>query len=231
MAGDRLYAATGVDRNRVSTDPGETALFCLDAHTGKLLWKLANRLPAWGTPVVSDGQVFLGIGNGDIFDDAKELSLGAVLCVDAKTGEEVWQYAMGNGVIDRPAVDGTSVYVGCRSGHVYCLDRKEGKKRWKKSLDSPVVAAPALAQWCGQTDSVFAIGSRGKVCCLDPQTGEIHWTYNLTDRKPHLSAAPKVVVSRTSEGDRRQLYFGAGIGPIVSGQAVLYCLEDRLRER
>src|SRR4029077_3290183 len=131
----------------------------------------------------------------------------------------------------RPAVDETSVYVSCRSGYVYCLDRKEGKKRWKKYLDSPVVAAPALAQWCGWTDSVFAVATGGKVCCLDPHTGDVHWTYNLTSKKPHLSAAPKVVVSRTAEGDRRQIYFGAGIGHIVSGQALLYCLEDKLRDR
>jgi outer membrane protein assembly factor BamB len=231
VVGDRLYAGTGIDRNTGSTDPGETALFCLDAHTGKLIWKAATRLPAWGPPVFLGGEVFLGIGNGDVFDDAKEPSQGGVLCHDAKTGDEVWQVSLGNGVIDRPAVDERSVYVGCRSGHVYCLDRKEGKRRWKTALDSPVVAAPALAQWCGQTDSVFAVASKGKVCCLDPHTGEIHWTYNLTGQKPHLSAAPKVVVNRTAEGERRQLYFGAGIGHVVGGQAVLYCLEDKLQDR
>jgi outer membrane protein assembly factor BamB len=228
---DRVYAATGVDRNATSTDAGETALFCLDAHSGKLIWKTATGLPAWGAPVVSKGQVFLGIGNGDIFDDARDQSLGATLCLDAKSGAEIWRHPLGNGVLDRPAVDETNVYLACRDGHVYCLDRKEGKRRWQAQLGSPVVAAPALGQWCGRTDSVFAVATRGKVCCLDPETGEVHWAYNLASQNPHLSAAPKVVVSRTAEGDRRQLYFGAGIGHIVSGQAVLYCLEDKLKDR
>jgi outer membrane protein assembly factor BamB len=231
VLGDRVFAATGVDRNKTSTDAGETALFCLDAHTGKLFWKKETRHPAWGAPVVSKGQVFLGTGNGDIFDDAKDPSLGALYCLDAKTGDELWQRPFVNGVIDRPAVDESCVYVSCRNGYVYCLDRTDGNKRWKTFLESPVVAAPALAQWCGHTDSVFAIATKGKVCCLDPDFGAIHWTYNLTDQKPHLSAAPKVVVNRTAEGDRRQIYFGAAVGHIVSGQAVLYCLEDRLKDR
>ena len=33
-----------------------------------------------------------------------------------------------------------------------------------------MVAAPALAHWCGQTDSIFAVATGGKVCCLDPRT-------------------------------------------------------------
>jgi outer membrane protein assembly factor BamB len=228
VVGDRVYVGTGIDRNKADADPGETALFCVDAHTGKLIWKAATSLPAWGAPVVSKGQVFLGTGNGDIFDDAKEQSVGAVLCFDAQTGAPVWQYPLGNGVLDRPAVDDTRVYAGCRNGHVYCLDRKKGKRLWKTNLNSPVVAAPALAAGRGQTRNVFAVATGGKVCCLDPQTGAVHWTYNLTSQKPHLSAAPKVIVSRAAEADCRQIYFGAGIGHIVSGRAVLYCLEDKL---
>jgi outer membrane protein assembly factor BamB len=231
VAGGRVYAATGVDRNKVGTDAGETALFCLDAHTGKLIWKAATNLPTWGPPVVSKGQVFLGTGNGDVFDNAKEESLGAVVCFDAQAGAETWRCPVGNGVLDRPAVDDTSVYFGCRNGHVYCLDRSDGKRRWKTDLGSPAVAAPALAQWCAQTRSVIAVATGGKICCLDPQSGVIDWTYDLSDRQPHLSAAPKVVTSRAADGERRQIYFGAGLGSVVSGQAVLYCLEDKMTDR
>jgi outer membrane protein assembly factor BamB len=231
VAGGRLYAATGIDRNKLNADAGETALLCLDAYNGKLIWKAPTNLPAWGAPVVSSGKIFLGTGNGDIFDNAKEHPLGALLCFDAQTGAEVWRCPVENGVLDRPAVDETSIYFGCRDGHVHCLDRGDGKRRWKAPLDSPVVAAPALAQWCGQTASVFAVATGGKICCLDPKSGALYWTYDLTDRKPHLSAAPKVVTNRSTEEDRRQIYVGAGIGAAVGGQAVLYCLEDKMTNR
>ncbi len=238
IVGDRLYAATGVDRNKVGTDSGETALFCLDAHSGNLIWKVALKLPAWGAPVVFKGQIFLGIGNGDMLEDAQhDQPLGTLLCFDAGSGREIWHYSLANGVLDRPAVDDTSVTVGCRDGKVYSLDRRKGTKRWETSLDSPIVAAPALAQWCGKTDSVVAVATGGKVCCLDPNTGAIQWTYNLTHQNPYLSAAPKIVVSRTSEGDRRQIYFGGavnlvgtGVGRIITGQGVVYCLEDKLKD-
>ncbi len=229
-AGGRLYAATGIDRNKLDTDPGETALFCLDCPTGKLLWKTPMPHAAWGPPVLSSGQVFIGTGTGDIFEDAKGQASGALVCCDAKTGSELWRYKLANGVIDQPAVDAASAYVGCRDGHVHCVDRKKGDLRWKTNVDSPVVAAPALAQWCGDTKSVLGVGSAGKICCLDPTTGAVQWTYNLTDRKPHLSAAPKIALSRVGTAEHRQIYVGAGIGDVASGRAVIYCLEDMMRQ-
>ncbi len=227
---NRVYIGTGIDRNRLDTDPGETALFCLDAQTGTLIWKTDTRLPAWGSPVFYKGQVFLGVGNGDVFEDAKHTTpRGAVYCFNADSGEEIWQYPLDNGVIDRVAVDEENVYAGSRNGYVYCLYRDKGRRRWRQYLDSPVVAGPVLAQWGGRTESVFAVGTRGKIGCLDPTSGDIQWTYNLAAQSPHISAAPRLVVNRTSEGTRRQLYFGAGLGDIVSGRPVVFCLEDALK--
>jgi outer membrane protein assembly factor BamB len=230
---ERVYVGSGVDRNRPES-PGETAFFCLDAHTGKELWKVAVDLPVWAGATVHGDHVFVALGNGDIFNEA-DTPRGAVLCLDAKTGKEVWSYRLGHGVLERPAVDEDSVYVGCRNNHVYCLKRVEGTRRWKTDLGSPVVASPALAQWGGHTDSIIAVASKGKVCSLDPATGAIQWTYNLSERRPHLSSSPRVVMTRTSEGDRRQIYFGAGLNitsilDVAAGKAVVYCLEDKLRD-
>ncbi|MCI0640192.1 MAG: PQQ-binding-like beta-propeller repeat protein [Gemmataceae bacterium] len=227
---NRVYIGTGIDRNRLDTDPGETALFCLDAQTGKQIWKTDTRLPAWGSPVFFKGQIYLGVGNGDVFEDAKHTApRGAVYCFNADNGEEIWQYPLDNGVIDRVAVDEENVYAGSRNGYIYCLYRDKGRRRWRQNLDSPVVASPVLARWGERTESVFAVSTRGKICCLDPGMGDIQWTYNLTAQTPHLSAAPRLVVNRTSEGTRRQLYFGAGLGDIVGGRPVVFCLEDALK--
>lgn len=231
---NRVYVGTGVDRN-TPDNPGETRFFCFDAATGKELWSVAVDLPVWAGATHYGEHVFVALGNGDIFSEA-QTPRGAVLCLDAKTGKEVWRYPLSAGVLDRPAVDANHVYVGCRDGHVYGIDRQEGKRRWQTDLGSPVVAAPALAQWCGEIQSVFAVATKGKVCCLEPHTGAIHWTYNLSERLPHLSSAPKVIVTRTAEGDRRQIYFGAGLNiptllDVAAGKAVVYSLEDKLIPR
>jgi outer membrane protein assembly factor BamB len=228
VLGNRVYAGSAVDRNQ-KDDPGETAIFCLDIETGQPHWKHATKLPAWAAPVLNGGHAFYALGNGDVFGDAvNQDPAGAMLCVDLPSGKEVWRYDVPNGVLDSPAVDGERVYFGCRDGHLYCVGRYDGKLRWKASLDAPVVASPVLARCPGyaQTAHVFAVSTSGKVACLDPTTGDLYWSVALTDREAHFSAAPRVVVSRTDAGDRRLLFVAGGIGGLVTGRPVVFCLED-----
>jgi outer membrane protein assembly factor BamB len=136
-------------------------------------------------------------------------------------------------VLKRVAVDRHSVYFGSRDGHCYCVDRTTGKLRWKTDLNSAVVASPVLASWsgCDVTTSVYAIGIDGSVCCLDPFTGEEVWTFKAEAKSAphHWMSSPRVLVSRTPTGDRRQLYFGAASNGL--SVPALYCLEDQLKQR
>ena len=234
VAGDRVYCGSGVDRNQ-KDDKGETAVFCFDRHSGKLLWKAPSPYPIWSTPIVKDGIVFVGTGNGDILDDDAVAPGGALLCLDAESGQEKWRFKVGNGIIESPAVDAHRVYFGCRDGQVYCVDRAKGKERWRYFLDSPVIATPVLDSdpVYERTQSVFAIASGGKVCCMNPQTGDIVWTYNLAEHQPHITSSPRLLVIPTAEGYRRQLFFGVGLGGgarnVTAHRAVFYCLEDHLK--
>ena len=117
---------------------------------------------------------------------------------------------------------------GCRDGHVYCVGRQDGKQRWKVFLDSPVIASPVLARCPGyaQTAHVFAVATAGKVACINPTTGDVHWSLQLTDKEAHFSACPRVVATRSADGDRRLLYIAGGVGDLYTGRPVVYCLED-----
>jgi outer membrane protein assembly factor BamB len=228
VAGKRLYVGSGVDR--FSPDnPGETALLCLDAGTGRPVWKVPVSLPAWGAPAVAGDRVYFGLGNGDVFTEAKRPA-GALLCLDARNGKKVWEVKMAGGVLGRPVLDLENVYFGARDHHCYCLDRATGKQRWKKDLGSPVIASPALVfdPEDGHTAGVFAVATAGRVCCLDPATGKAHWTYkNLENTgNAHLSSAPRVVVRRAEDGDHRWIYFGAALNGLST--PVLYRIEDVL---
>jgi outer membrane protein assembly factor BamB len=227
----RLFVGSGIDRN-LDGDQGETSLFCLEASRGKLVWKVEVDLPSWGTPVLAGDKVFFGLGNGDILSDAPAPA-GAMLCLKADTGEKVWRVDVPNGVLDRPVIDEDHVYFGCRDGHCYCLRRDTGELVWKTSLDSPVIGGPTLAPSLktGATASVYVAGSGGRVCCLDPATGAIEWTYNLEKYSPHLCTAPQIVVSRTIGGERRHIYFAATLGDPNSGRPVLYRLNDFMPEQ
>ncbi|MBI1829970.1 MAG: PQQ-binding-like beta-propeller repeat protein, partial [Planctomycetes bacterium] len=230
VVGKRLYCGTGVDRDQTD-DKGETAAFCFDADTGKLLWKTPVPYPVWSTPVIKDGFAYVTTGNGDVLEDDKEPG-GAVVCLDADKGKEQWRFKVNNGIIESPAVDGHRIYFGCRDGQIYCIGRADGKERWRHFLESPIIGTPALDTDAGgeRSFAVFAAAVAGKICCLNPQNGDILWTYNLTDKQAYIATSPKLVVSRTKDGFRRQLYIGCGLGggtrDFTANRPVLLCIED-----
>jgi outer membrane protein assembly factor BamB len=225
VVGDRLYVSSGIDRD--AQDPGDPAVFCLDVKTGKRIWLLAlgrRNLPAWGSAVAAGDQVYFGLGNGNLYTD-EENPAGALLCVDRKTGTEQWRVNLSNGVLNRPAVDPFRVYFGCRDGFCYCVDRKDGQLRWKNDLGSPVLASPALFRCpeCG-TARLYAMGTAGRLRSFDPETGFVFWTFDL-EKGALAGSAPFVAVDRTAQGERRRIYFGAGLND--GSVAPVYCLEDK----
>jgi outer membrane protein assembly factor BamB len=227
VSGGRLYAGSGVgDIYR------ETCLFCLDAATGNVVWRVPADLPVWGSPMLAGKHLFAGIGNGNFLESADKPA-GALLCLDAETGQGVWRSDVPDGVLDRPGVDRHAIYFGSRDGHVYCVDRRTGKQRWKYDLGSPVVTAPALARapGCAAVTGVYAVGAGGRVCCLDPDSGTPDWTLDVGKQvkgEPELLSSPTVMVNRDAGTERRQLFFGAGVKSPVGETAALYCHEDRL---
>lgn len=246
VAGKRVYVGGGIDEE---TGVGDGVIVCLDANTGKEIWvrptprwmvrrddpqRTPLALPVWGSPAVDRGQVFFGLGNGRMTGSSEKYDpAGALLCVDAATGKDLWPpFRTGDGVLARPVLDGGRVYFGSRDGYCYCVDRQTGALRWKKSLGSAVVAVPALDSCghCGKTSAVFALGCGGHVCCLDPHTGKVQWRFTTLEQSaPLLASSPAVVTAHTPQGDRRQIYFGATLNNFSI--PALYCLEDLAPER
>jgi outer membrane protein assembly factor BamB len=231
VVGGRLYVGSGVgDLYR------ETVIFCLDTATGKEAWRIPVDLPAWGSPRVSGGYVFFGLGNGNFYESDGSRPGGAVLCVEAATGKRYWRCDVPDAVLDRPAVDRHWVWFGSRDGHLYCVDRTDGQVRWKQDLGSPVVTAPTLARGPGgggAPTSVYAAGSAGQLYCLDPETGKVDWTFDVgqhSKTQPELFSTPSVVVTREADRERRLLFLGTGLYNFVSKAAVLYCYEDYLKD-
>ncbi len=61
------------------------------------------------SPAVSRGYVYVGSLDGKVY------------CLNAATGEKVWEFVTGDAVFSSPAVSGGNVYVGSDDGKVYCL--------------------------------------------------------------------------------------------------------------
>jgi outer membrane protein assembly factor BamB len=226
VAGKRVYCGSGVDRDKPGS--GETAIFCLDADTGERLWKVKTALPAWGGATAAGDRVFFATGNGDYFTDAGA-PVGAVLCVDAKTGAELWRCRVANSVMLRPAVDERHVFFASRDGYCYCVNHEKGKILRKWDLGSPAVATPALVphSCCGKTAQVIAVGTAGRVCCFDPDSDDPVWEWDELSRGgATVLSSPRVEVLHVAGGDRVTIYFGAEAGRRFAGFARVYCLES-----
>jgi outer membrane protein assembly factor BamB len=192
--------------------------------------KLAKlHVPAWGSPVVADGVVYFGIGNGRVNDPSRLFEpVGGVLAVEAATGKEVWPaFRVGDGVLKRVAVDDDALYFGSRDGYCYCVVRKTGKLHWRSALGSAVVATPVLARapMDGRTLGVFVLASEGRVAFLDPRTGKADWTFpDLEKSGALLVSTPVVVTTPMKDGVQRRLYFGACLNGLST--PALYALQD-----
>jgi outer membrane protein assembly factor BamB len=221
VAGQRLYAGSGVSRAYRSTE-----VLCLACEDGKVLWRTPTDLPVWGSPVVAGDQLFVGLGNGRLGHSAEppEKPSGAVLCLDAQTGQVCWRYDVDDAILVRPALGSRLIYVSSRDGNCYGIHRKDGRLCWRESLGSPVVAAPTLV---GQR--LYLAASGGQVCCLDAETGKRHWSFDVaaqSQMKPQLFSTPAVTSQDEEGAGDRRVYLGAELRSAISSTAVLYCLQD-----
>ncbi|MHB1425654.1 MAG: outer membrane protein assembly factor BamB family protein [Gemmataceae bacterium] len=227
---NRLYGGSGVGDNYQ-----DKMLFCLHADTGAVIWRMPMDLPVWGMPVVRGEYLYAGIGNGNFLVSADQLEkpekpAGAMLCLERATGKRIWRYNVGDGVHMRACVDDEHVWFAARDRHCYCLDRQTGTRRWKTDLGSPVVASPALAGR-GEGKALYVASSAGLVSRLDPHTGKIDWTFDVsTDagQSATVFSSPLVQVHESRRGESRSIWFGCGLKENTRG--ILYCLEERTVE-
>jgi outer membrane protein assembly factor BamB len=103
------------------------------------------------SPVFHDGKVYAAIGQ----DPEHGEGLGNLVCIDAKSGEQVWQYPLIHRAISTCAITGGRVYVADYSGYIYCFDALTGELHWRHYTWDHVWASPLIA------DGKLIIGTDG----------------------------------------------------------------------
>jgi outer membrane protein assembly factor BamB len=150
------------------------------AHPPELVWK--HRVgPGWGSFAVAGGKLFTQEQRGDA---------EAVVCYDAATGAEAWEYKSpgrfsesiaGPGPRATPTIHGGKVYAQGATGKVAKLDAATGKQEW---VGDVVAAGGALPQWGFAasplvTDGVvivYAGGGAGKgTVAFHTDSGAVAW--------------------------------------------------------
>lgn len=201
-AGTDWESARGGSR-RLGRGPGE-----LDATASGVVWSNTRDKTVLSSPAVSGDRIIFSTAT-DI-GPFTPMGRGAIACVEASTGREVWRYAPDNyrGTFSSPVVSGNSVVCGeglhqVEDARVTCLDVRTGERRWEFRTKSHVEATPAIA------DGRVFIGAGGDgFYCLslepDPK-GQPHVLWHLkADDFADCESSPVI-----HEG---VVYFGLGEG-------------------
>ncbi|HUR54792.1 MAG TPA: PQQ-binding-like beta-propeller repeat protein, partial [Gemmataceae bacterium] len=205
VVGNRLFAGSGYTTY---------AAVCLDATTGKEVWKQPVPFRSFAAPLAMGKFVYYGLGTGNLAQDTegdeKEPG-GAVVCLNADDGKEVWKYDLTRSAHAGLAADAFSIYATSRDGCVHCLERATGKLRWKTGIGGAVTSGAAVAVAGGLPVAVYAVSREGRVVCLNPQSGKVVWekqlpgfTWDGQDANG-VFGTPSVV----ADGTKRTIYVGA----------------------
>ncbi len=161
---------------------GPSALYALESLTGKTIWKTERDEPTnWSTPlVVKHGGITQVVMNGQTCARGYDLA----------SGKELWRCA---GQTQRPVTSAVAIkdLVIVGSGHrgsfigAFRLDGRgdlKGTKNvaWSWDRNTPDLASPLISE----TRLYFHKGKSSQLSCVNPITGEAHYT---AARIPNLS--------------------------------------------
>ena len=164
---------------------GIERILCLDAETGKLVWKHEYEVtytvsyPGGPrvTPTVAEGRLYY------------QGTMGHFFCLDAMTGDVVWQRDICReyecqpprwGYASHPLVHGGLVYTvaGGDDQVLLALDKMTGKEKWKAlSSEEAGYCPPRIVKHGGVEQLMFWYPEA--VVSLNPNSGSTYWSVEL----------------------------------------------------
>ncbi|MBI5244336.1 MAG: PQQ-binding-like beta-propeller repeat protein [Elusimicrobia bacterium] len=146
---------------------------------------------ALSSPVAALGRVYIGI---------RSAQAGAVIAVNAYTGEHIWTFQAGGWVDATPAVAEGRVFIPSRDGKLYCLDAATGVLLWAHDAGATNIASPAVLRG----EVYLATGHPGKsLKVLDCRSGAVKRSAALSQ----FTASSPVIDPGTGNA-----YLGTGDG-------------------
>jgi outer membrane protein assembly factor BamB len=174
---------------------GRSSVYCLNLDNGSEIWTADTRYPAWGSPTVGGGKVYIGTGMGNFVVSSEEPA-GSTLCLDAGTGESLWEFEAEDTVLGAIAIDGGRIYFGSRDSSLYCVDASSGEQIWKFTTDGAIVSSPAVVK-----GDVYFGSNDGKIYCLDSEDGVAKWEFD-TSESGFFNVDSRIISSPAISGGR-----------------------------
>ena len=179
---------------------GKHGIYCLNLDDGSEIWSVDIQQPAWGAPAVWDGKVYIGTGSGNFVFSSEDPN-GSVMCLDAETGDILWEFEVEDTVLGAIAIDDGRAYFGSRDSNLYCIDALSGEPIWEFTAGSAIVSSPAVVK-----DSVYFGSGDGKIYCLDGEDGIVKWDFD-TSESGFFNIDSRIIGSPAVSGGR--LFIGS----------------------
>lgn len=214
VANNRVYV---MDRQRAKDEkglpirpsrdgiPGNERILCLEADTGKIVWKHEYPCPyrvsypsgPRNTPLVHDGRVYTqgAMGNLLCLDAARGVvHWSRSLCEDYKTEPPVWGYAA------HPLLDGDLLFctVGGEGSAVVAVNKDTGKEVWKALTTEEVgYSPPMIYEAAGKKQLIIWLSEA--ISSLDPATGKVYWSQKYPTVGPLQRPAVNIITVPRSD--------------------------------
>lgn len=171
VAGDRVLVGSAyLDKEKV----GDRALFCLEAGSGKVLWRTELPRNPWGGPSLMGDTVV--VAGSTIGYDPKALkgAKGFIAALDLETGKERWKKDVPAGIVSCVALTRELAVVTATDGKVRAFDLSSGDRRWIFEGKMPFFAPPAIAG-----NLVYAGDLKGVIHAINASSGSEEWALDL----------------------------------------------------
>ena len=93
-------------------------LYCLDAGSGAIDWKILTGGNIDTQPLIHEGYIYFGSYDGNLYAFSLE-------------GKLSWKYQTGGVVISRPVIENGVIYFGSMDTYMYAIDLETRKVLWK----------------------------------------------------------------------------------------------------
>lgn len=140
-------------------------IYGLDAHSGKLLWKVEAAKSVLGSPSMLGDLVYIGASDG------------VFRAIDIKSGRVVWSYTGIKSFIEaKPWADAEGVYIGDWANRVYAFEPKSGKLMWEWT-NRKGRGLSAAAVWPVKANGkLFVVTPERRSHAIDALTGKELWS-------------------------------------------------------
>ncbi len=131
-----------------------------------------------------------GMGGGVAYANGKiyvTSGFGVVVCMDARTGREIWRKDMRMPIVNAPVVTAGRIFFSTHDNHFYALAEADGRQLWDHQgiTEAAGILASTNAAVSGET--VIAPYTSGELFALRIQNGQVGWS-DVLSRTGHVTA-------------------------------------------